>query len=328
MLTQVHPVLFHIGSILIPAYGAAAALGVLLALLLAQRTARVADVNAAQVWNLCVLALFAALIGQRLLLVLVNWSALRRHPSWMLGLAMIHHPLLAAVGALAGVGSAVLYARWQRMPLGATADALAAPLALGLAFEQLGALLAGSGYGTEAGVRWAVTYTSPLAARWSGTPLGIPLHPVQAYAALAFLTLSILLLVWLPARRQQGDGFGLWLLGTGVAIYTTEFWRDPQGRGAFLGDLLSGSLDGPQAAAVLFVLAGGAMLLERKDAGQEFRSPALSPERSEEIRRRACEEPRTEFEGPRAKCEGPRAKCEEPRAKCEEPRARNEAEDG
>ena len=37
--------------------------------------------------------------------------------------------------------------------------------------------------------RWAVTYTSPLAARLSGTPLGIPLHPVQAYAGLAFLTL-------------------------------------------------------------------------------------------------------------------------------------------
>ncbi len=36
-------------------------------------------------------------------------------------------------------------------------------------------------------MRWAVIYTSPLAARWSGTPLGIPLHPVQGYAALAFL---------------------------------------------------------------------------------------------------------------------------------------------
>jgi phosphatidylglycerol:prolipoprotein diacylglycerol transferase len=271
----VHPVIFHIGSILIPAYGALAALGVLLALFLAQRTARIVGVDAAQVWNLCVLALFAALVSQRLLLVLANWSDLRRHPSWLLGLGMIHHPLTGAVGALAGLGSAALYARWKRLSLLATADALAAPVALGLAFEQLGALLAGSGYGTDAGVRWAVTYTDPLAARWSGTPLGIPLHPVQAYAALAFLALSILLLVSLPLRRQQGDAFGLALLGMGAAVYITEFWRDPEGRGVLLG----GALDGPQAAAVLLVLAGGLILLERKVTGQDLNSPTHSPEK-------------------------------------------------
>ena len=267
ILTQVHPVLFHIASILIPAYGALAALGGLLALFLASRTARIAGLDPAQVWNLCVLALFAALLTQRLLLVLANWSDLRRHPSWLLGLGMIHHPLLSAAGALAGAGSALLYARWKRLPLMTTADALAAPVALVLAFEQLGALLAGSGYGTEASVRWAVTYSDPLAAQWSGTPLGVPLHPVQAYAALAFLALSFLLLTVLPLRRQPGDAFGLALLGMGVAVYITEFWRDPVGRGA----LLAGALNVPQLAAVLLVLAGGLVLLERKGkrAGNE-----------------------------------------------------------
>jgi phosphatidylglycerol:prolipoprotein diacylglycerol transferase len=256
----VHPVLFHIGAVHIPAYGAVAALGVLLALLLAQRTARMAGVNPAQVWNLCILSLFAALAGQRLLLVGLNWSDLRRHPLWMLTLAMVHHPLLAAAGAVAAAVTALLYALWKRLPLASTADALAAPLALGLAFEQLGALLAGSGYGTETTVRWAVVYTNPLAARWSGTPLGIALHPVQAYAALAFLTLSIFLLVWLPVRRQTGDVAGLWLLGAGVTVYLTELWRDPLGRGALLG----GALDGPQIAAILLVLGGALVLWERK----------------------------------------------------------------
>jgi phosphatidylglycerol:prolipoprotein diacylglycerol transferase len=237
-----------------------AALGVLLALFLAQRTARIVGVDAGHVWNLCVVALFAALAGQRLLLVAMNWSELRRHPSWIQGLAMVHHPMLGAAGALAGAGAAIVYARRKRLPLGNTADALAAPLALGLAFEQLGTLLAGSGYGTEAAVRWAVTYTNPLAARWSGTPLGIPLHPVQAYAALAFLTIAIFLLLGLPARRQEGDMAGLLLMGVGVAVFLTEFWRDPEGRGALLG----GALDGPQAAAVLLVMAGGLIMLERK----------------------------------------------------------------
>lgn len=257
-----HPVLFHIGPIVIPAFGVMSALGVVLGLFLAQRTARIEGVNTGKVWNLCIVGLFSVVITQRLLLLLLNWSDILLHPQWMLALSMIHHPLLTGAGAAAGVGVAAFYARRNKMPLAATADALAAPLSLGLAFEQLGALLAGSGYGTETGVRWAVTYTNVLAARWSGTPLGIPLHPVQAYAALAFLTLSILAMVWLPARRQHGDVAGLWLIGAGVVIYITEFWRDAEGRGT----LLSGALDGPQAVAILFVAAGAIILKERRDA--------------------------------------------------------------
>jgi phosphatidylglycerol:prolipoprotein diacylglycerol transferase len=256
----VHPVLFHIGALLIPSYGALSALGVVLALFLAQRTARIARVNPSQVWNLSVIAVFAAIIAQRLLLLAVNWSDVRRHPGWMLALAMVHHPLLSAAGALAGLIAAWAYARWQRMALAATADALAAPLALGLAFEQLGALMAGAGYGTETTVRWAVIYTNPLAARWSGTPLGIPLHPVQAYAMLAFLSLALLLLVSLPARKQAGDVAGVWLLGAGITIFMTEIFRDPEGRGQLKNILL----DGPQIGAILMVFVGGLLLLERR----------------------------------------------------------------
>ena len=261
-----HPVLFHIGSVLIPSYGAVTALGVLLALGLAQRTARVAgrdaDLDAGKVWNLCILSLFAALAAARLLLVIVNWSALRLHPAWLLGLAMVHHPLLAVTGALAGAGCALWYARHSKLPLAATADALAAPLALGLAFEQLGALASGSGYGVEAGpnVRWAITYTNPLADLWSGAPLGIPLHPVQAYAALAFLALALLLYIWLPVARRKGDVAGLGLMGSGLAIYITELWRDPEGRGS----ILHGALDGPQIASILLVIAGALVLRDRK----------------------------------------------------------------
>ena len=257
-----HPVLFTIGAILIPSYGAMASVGVLLALVLAQRNARVVGLSPNNLWNLCVIALVAALVGSRLLLVIVNWRDLLRHPLWMLGLAMVHHPLLAGAGALVGLLTAGPYARSQHMPFAATSDALAAPLALGLACEQVGALLAGSGFGKGAAVPWAITYTNVLAFRWSGAPLGIPLHPVQAYAALAWLSLAILLIAWLPVRRQSGDVAGIALMGAGIAIFFTEFWRDWEGR----GDLLRGALDGPQAVAILLVITGAVVLRARKPA--------------------------------------------------------------
>jgi phosphatidylglycerol---prolipoprotein diacylglyceryl transferase len=258
----VHPVLFHLGRVLVPSYGAITALGVLLALALSQRTAHIVRLDTGKIWNLCILSLFAALAAARLLLVIVNWSALVQHPAWVLGLAMVHHPLLAAVGALAGAVCGAWYARRHGLPLRSVADALAAPLALGLAFEQLGALAAGAGYGVVAanGLRWAVTYTNPLAAIWSGAPLGVPLHPVQAYAAMAFLAIAVLLLAWLPLQRRSGDVAGLWLMATGAAMYLTELWRDREGRGS----LLSGALDGPQIAAVALVLAGAWVLRQSK----------------------------------------------------------------
>lgn len=260
-----HPVLFHIGAFVIPSYGAVAALGVVLALFLTQRTARGVHLNPSHVWNLCVIALFAAMVGSRLFLLLVNWSVLLRHPSWVLELAMIHHPLVGAAGAVTALFAAWIYARWQEMAVLAVADVVAGPLALGLAFDQMGELLSGSGYGVEASSRlpWAVTYADPLAARWSGTPLGVPMHPVQAYAAIGFLALATLLFAILPRVKQRGDAAGLWMMGAGVTVYVTELWRDREGRASVFG----GILDGPQIAAVVLVLTSALLLRERKEEG-------------------------------------------------------------
>jgi phosphatidylglycerol---prolipoprotein diacylglyceryl transferase len=257
--SYVHPVFFHIGPILVPSYGVMAALGILLALTLLLRTARIAGVNPNQLWNLSIVALFAALAGSRILLVVLNWTVVRSHPAWLLGLAMVHHPLLAGAGAVFALAAAVPYALWQRLPLAPTADALAPPLALALACEQIGALLAGSGYGTETTARWAVVYTHPLAARWSGAPLFIPVHPVQAYAAFAFMAIFLVLFFGMPHRRQPGDVAGIGLLAAGAAIYFTEFWRDPEGRGS----VFNGLLDGPQIAALFFVVTGALALRQR-----------------------------------------------------------------
>jgi phosphatidylglycerol:prolipoprotein diacylglycerol transferase len=274
----VHPVLFHIGALLIPSYGALAAAGVLLALVLATRTARAAGVSPSQVWNTCVVTLIAALVGSRLLLAVLNWDELLRHPLWIFGLATIHSPVLAAAGVMMGAAAALFYVGRERMPWAATLDALAPPLVVGLACEQWGALLAGAGYGIETSVGWGIVYTDPFAQRWSGTPLGIPLHPVQAYAAVGYMLLAVLLLMLLPARRQPGDIAGMALMGLGVVVYLTELWRDPEGRGEMLG----GALDGPQVAAVVLVVAGGLVLLQRRGAGQGADSAGLPPFRQEE----------------------------------------------
>lgn len=264
-----HPVLFQLGPLVVPSYGAVAALGVLLALGLAQWTARASGLSGAasqqnigsrHAWNMLVLAVFAALAVSRLILIVINLSDLRRHPAWLLTVAMVHHPLLAAAGTVGAIAAVLVYVRWFRLPLPVVADCLAAPVSIGLACEQLGALLAGSDYGRESADGWAVTYTSPLAARWSGTPLGVPLYPVQAYAAIGALALAILCLAWFKLARRPGDVAGVWLSGLGILIFLTEMFRDWEGRGVLLGGLV----DIPQLVGLGLVVAGGVVLLDLK----------------------------------------------------------------
>ena len=100
---------------------------------------------------------------------------------------------------------------------------------------------------------------------------------MQAYAALAFLTLSIFLLVWLPAIRQAGDLAGMGLMGGGVTVYITELWRDTEGRGAMLG----GALDGPQVAAIALVVVGALLMLERKGRFDRHAVPRFRDELQE-----------------------------------------------
>jgi phosphatidylglycerol:prolipoprotein diacylglycerol transferase len=99
---------------------------------------------------------------------------------------------------------------------------------------------------------------------------------VQAYAALAFFALAVLLWVWLPLERRRGDVAGLWLMGAGVAIYLTEIWRDWVGRGS----LIHGAIDGPQIAAVFLVLAGALALRESKDMLRERKGAPRAEEQA------------------------------------------------
>jgi phosphatidylglycerol:prolipoprotein diacylglycerol transferase len=255
----VHPVLFQFGAFVVPSYGAIAALGILLALGLAQLTAPRAGLDPRHAWNMLVLAVFAALAASRLLLVAMNLSDLRRHPAWLLTIAMVHHPLLSGVGVVSGAIAALIYLRWAKLPLLAAADCLAAPVAFGMACEQTGALLGGSDFGSETTVRWAVVYTNPLAARWSGAPLGVPVHPVQAYAAIGALIVALLTYLSLRlSRRRPGDAAGLWLLASGALLFLSELFRDWEGRGV----LFHGAIDAPQLVALGMVLAGGLVLTD------------------------------------------------------------------
>ncbi len=252
-----YPRFLQFGSIVIPSYGVLLAAGILCGLGLSVALARRVGLNAEKIWNLGLIAVVAVLVGARLLFAIANWSSFRVAPLLLLSLSSARAPVFA----LGGVGIALLvcaaYAWRAHLPLLRVMDVAAPGLALGHAFACIGCFAAGCDYGGPSGLPWSVTFTSRFAARTTGVPLGVPLHPVQLYECAVSLALLGLLLVLFRRRHQDGDVMGAWLFLYGVAGFFLDFLRGD----AAPGPLFRGALTIGQSVAMLMVLAGGLLWL-------------------------------------------------------------------
>jgi phosphatidylglycerol:prolipoprotein diacylglycerol transferase len=228
-----YPILFEFGNWPVYSYGVLLAAAYLAALQLAVVRARRQGIDGARVMDLGIYLIIAALVGAKLMLVIVDFDYFAARPRELLS-------LVRAGGVFyGGLISAVLVALWlvrrYGLPTWTTADLFAPGIALGHVIGRLGCLLAGCCYGRPADVPWAITFTDPVAAANVGTPLGVPLHPTQLYDAGAELLIMLLLLVTeRRGRTFPGRTFWLYILLYGVSRFAIEFYRGDD-RGSLMG---------------------------------------------------------------------------------------------
>jgi phosphatidylglycerol:prolipoprotein diacylglycerol transferase len=229
----VYPELFSIGPITVYSYGVLLAASYLLGLRLAMSRAKRRGLDANRVLDLGIYIIIAALVGAKLMLLVVDFDQFRRSPGELLTLARSGGVFYG--GLILAVSVAFWFIARHRMPFWTTCDVFAPGIALGHVTGRLGCLAAGCCYGKPTDVPWAVIFTSPLAAANVGTPLGIPLHPTQLYEAGAELLILVLLLATeRKGRPFAGRTFWLYMFMYAVSRYIIEIYRgDP--RGAVLG---------------------------------------------------------------------------------------------
>ena len=256
-----HPLLFQIGPIAVPSYGVFAAFGVIAAMFLSARMARAMGLDANRIWNLCVLMIFTALIGSRVLLVVLNWSDFRRFPLWIVGLTSMRTPWMLVGGGAFALLVGLAYALMVKLPLLRTLDVLTPGLALGYAISRIGSFWAGSAYGspTDAALgsgvsqppgRIVVGHAAGSAAASDATLRGaagtafflrIDAGVAQAAAGrvvryVAVSSRGILLLPWIPARQHHpeivnggllpGQTFAVLLvIASGVFWWKRDKWK-------------------------------------------------------------------------------------------------------
>lgn len=248
-----YPILYKFGPINLYTYGFFLALAFLAAILVSGQEARRLDLPVGRFYDLCFYIILAAIIGSRLLYVIVNLSFFLENPLKIFSLwegGLVFHG-----GLIAAAATAFFFMRRHGLPWRNTFDALAVGMPLGLALGRVGCFMAGCCFGKPTDLPWAVTFTDPNTL----CPLREPLHPAQLYEAL--LSLGIFgVILWLRKRKRfEGQVVLSYFFLAGLARFTVEFFRaptalDPRGPEIFL------HMPATQVLALAIALLSGALL--------------------------------------------------------------------
>jgi phosphatidylglycerol:prolipoprotein diacylglycerol transferase len=258
----VFPRLFHVGSFSLPTYGLLVSIGVLLGLWISVRNSAKQGINPDDAWNLGILVVLCGIVGAKILYIVVDWGYYMSHPSEIFSLGTLQAGGVFSGGLIAAFAAAAWYIRKHRMPALSTCDAFAPGLAIGHAIGRVGCFAAGCCWGKPTHAFWGITFSSPLAHAWVGTPLGEALEPTQLFESAIELA-NFFILTWMLKRRKfEGQVMGTYLILYGVARYFLEFLRDDPGRGSVFGGIMTGT----QLISVGLVITGGLMWWLRSGA--------------------------------------------------------------
>jgi phosphatidylglycerol:prolipoprotein diacylglycerol transferase len=229
-----HPILFEIGGFPVYTYGVLLAAAYLLGLQFALMRARTRGLEPNRVMDLGIWIIISALVGAKLLLLIVDFETFTRSPSELL--TLVRSGGVFYGGLIAAVVVALWYLRRHKMPMWTVTDVFAPGIALGHVIGRVGCLFAGCCFGRPTDVPWAITFTNEYARENVGTPLNVPLHPTQLYEAGAeLLILGFLLITEKKGRPFPGRTFWAYMLFYGISRFVIEFYRG-DARGIVFGD--------------------------------------------------------------------------------------------
>ncbi|MBU1247720.1 MAG: prolipoprotein diacylglyceryl transferase [Proteobacteria bacterium] len=214
-----HPILLDFGPFQLHTYGLFMALGFLMAMGWSILETKRAGLPHELVPDLTISIILGAVVGGRLLFVLLKLPYFLDHPLeifmfWKGGLVFSGG---LAVGLLVGLWEG----RRRKQPFLKWLDCVVPGIALGQAVGRIGCLTAGCCYGSETTVPWAVTFTDPLCL----APAAVALHPTQIYHALSGFTVFAILVSLRDRFKGPGQRTGLYLILFALFRIIIEFYR-------------------------------------------------------------------------------------------------------
>jgi phosphatidylglycerol:prolipoprotein diacylglycerol transferase len=225
-------------------------------------------------WDLVFMAVVGGIVGARLYYVLLNFPRFVQDP---LGMIFARGGLVWYGGFIVATALVVWEVRRQKLPLAATADAVAPALALAYAVGRLGCFFVGDDWGRPTGSWVGVRFpmgTPPSSVDVIERDFGItvdpalveqygqivPVHPTQLYEV--GLSTLIFFVLWNLRGRGRPAGwlFMVWLALAGTERFLVEFLRAKDDR--FLAGLTVAQLI---SLAIVAVGVAGAVRLSKQE---------------------------------------------------------------
>ena len=192
-----HPVLLKIGSFELASYGVMTALGYVAACAYLLPRLKKINLDKDTFWNLIFIAFVGALLGAKLLFIIVSWNQLGATVADKITFIVrnFRYGFVFFGGMIVSVSALIIYMKKKKLPVLKTADFMIVGLPLGHAFGRIGCFLAGCCHGRPTDMPWGVVFTDTHSLV-APELLGVHVHPTQLYESLCnFLLFFLLLLV-------------------------------------------------------------------------------------------------------------------------------------
>lgn len=245
-----YPNLITIGPITLHTYGLFVAIGFFVGLVVTVRLGKSEGFGSQQIMDMGFIIILSAIIGSRVMYVLMNASYYTRAP---LDILKIWEGGLVFSGGVLGVVLTMLwYVKRHSLPLGKIADLWAPAIAVGQGIGRIGCFMAGCCYGKPTDSICGVVFThSHSLAR----PLNVPLHPTQIYSSLSGFIIFLVVLVLYSKKKFEGQVF-LWLM----IMHSTARLAIERFRGDDRGILLGSNMSMTQLVAILILITSVGIL--------------------------------------------------------------------
>jgi len=209
-------------------YGVMIAAGFVVAIYLAVRQAKREFIDPNVVLDLAFWILIAAMVGSRVLFIIVNADDYIADP--LLLIKVWQGGLVFYGGFIGAVAASWYYCHRKGISFFRISDLLIPSVAIGHFFGRLGCYSAGCCHGSPTGVDWyGAVFTAKGTVVARSDLLGTPIHPTQLYESFGELCIFVLLLLLRPRKRYNGQLLVVWLF-----LYPA--WR-------FLGEMFRGDLE-------------------------------------------------------------------------------------
>ncbi len=252
------PDLFSIGPLIIHTYGLFMAAGFFVGIIVTLKIGKLEEIAPQQVMDMGFIIILSAIVGSRLLYVLVNITYYSHEP---VEIFKIWRGGLVFSGGIIGVIIAMFrYSDRRNLPLWKIGDLWAPAAAVGQAIGRIGCFMAGCCYGKPTDLKWGVVFTHPN----SLAPTNISLHPTQIYSSILGFIIFFILLIIHSKKKFEGQVL-LWFL----ILHSTARLAIERFRGDDRGMLLNSNMSITQFVTIFILIASVVALMVLKSKGSK-----------------------------------------------------------